>query len=77
MHLHNALKFVTPAPRRRGKDVDLLAQRQLYQAARTTNPSRRSGPTRDWVASVAVLLNAGENPREKGIADTRSMRSMR
>ena len=60
VHLHSALKFVTPAQRHRGEDVDLLAQRDaLYQAARADNPTRWSGPTRNWKPPASVLLNPG------------------
>lgn len=71
VHLHSALKFVTPAQRHRGEDVDLLAQREaLYQGARAANPSRWSGPSRDWTAPASVLLNPGKPPRKTEKADT-------
>jgi len=64
VHQHSALKFVTPAQRHRGEDVDLLAQRDaLYRAARDDNPRRWSGPTRNWTPSASVLLNPGKPPR--------------
>ena len=70
IHLHSALKFVTPAQRHRGEDVDLLAQRDaLYQAARDDNPTRWSGPTRNWTPPASVLLNPGKPPREQEKAD--------
>lgn len=66
MHLHSALKFVTPAQRHRGEDVDLLAQREaLYEAARDANPTRWSGSTRNWTPTTSVLLNPGKPPREQ------------
>ncbi|UHD14723.1 IS3 family transposase [Thiocapsa bogorovii] len=71
IHLHSALKFVTPAQRHRGEDVDLLARRDaLYQAARDDNPTRWSGPTRNWTPPASVLLNPGKPPREQEKADT-------
>jgi transposase InsO family protein len=71
VHRHSALKFVTPAQRHRGQDVDLLAQREtLYQAARDANPTRWSGPTRDWTPPASVLLNPGKPPRGKINSDT-------
>ena len=71
VHLHSALKFVTPAQRHRSEDVDLLAQREaLYQAARDANPTRWSGPTRDWTSPASVLLNPGKPPRGKANSDT-------
>jgi putative transposase len=60
-HRHSGLKFVTPAQRHRGEDIDLLAQRHvLYQAARAQHPERWSSPTRNWQPAAAVLLNPGK-----------------
>jgi transposase InsO family protein len=71
VHRHSALKFVTPAQRHRGEDVDLLAQREaIYQAARDANPTRWSGTTRDWTPPAAVLLNPGKPPRGKVSSNT-------
>jgi putative transposase len=70
IHRHSALKFVTPAQRHRGEDVALLAQRDaLYQAARDHNPTRWSGPTRNWTPPASVLLNPGKSPREQEKTD--------
>jgi putative transposase len=70
IHLHSALKFVTPAQRHRGEDVDVLAQRDaLYRAARDDNPRRWSGPTRNWTPPASVLLNPGKPPRVQEKAD--------
>ena len=67
VHLHSALKFVTPAQRHRGEDTDLPSKRAaLYQAARATNPARWSGSTRDWNAPSSVLLNPGKPVSAKG-----------
>jgi transposase InsO family protein len=65
-HRHSALKFVTPDQRHRGEDRNLLARRDaLYQAARTENPQRWSGPTRNWEPPASVLLNPGKpRPRQ-------------
>jgi putative transposase len=71
VHRHSALKFVTPAQRHRGEDVDLLARRDaLYQDARADNPRRWSGSTRDWTPPASVLLNPGKLPRGKANSDT-------
>jgi hypothetical protein len=76
-HLHSALKFVTPAQRHRGEDVDLLAQRDaLDQAARDENPMRWSGPTRNWTPPASVLLNPGKSRREREKADANMTRLM-
>jgi putative transposase len=40
-HRHSGLKFVTPAQRHRGEDIDILARRHvLYQAAKARHPER-------------------------------------
>lgn len=57
-HKHSALKFVTPAQRHRGEDIDILAKRQaVYQAAKAKNPERWSGKTRNWEHQPVVVLN--------------------
>lgn len=59
-HRHSALKFVTPGQRHRGEDEEILRQRAcLYAAARKHQPSRWSGPTRNWEREDTVLLNPG------------------
>ena len=70
-HLHSALKFVTPAQRHRSEDADLLTKRDaLYNAARTANPARWSGPTRDWKAPASALLNPGKPTSRTDQPDT-------
>ena len=57
-HLHSAIKFVTPAARHDGKDVEILAKRKLvYENAKLINPSRWSGNTRNWDPIREVRLN--------------------
>jgi putative transposase len=57
-HRHSGIKYVTPAQRHAGEDVELLAARhQLYAKAREANPRRWSGSTRDWSHIAAVTLN--------------------
>jgi putative transposase len=57
-HRHSALRFVTPGERHRGQDRALLAQRKgLYEQAKSRNPQRWSGATRDWTAPSEVWLN--------------------
>ncbi len=66
-HLHSALKFVTPAQRHRGEDVDLLAQREaLYQAARARQPDTlvRTHPQLD--ATRFGLAQPGETSSRQG-----------
>ena len=62
-HKHSALKFVTPAQRHRGEDVDILTQREeLYRLAKEANPPRWSGATRNWTRPQYMVLN----PVKKG-----------
>jgi transposase InsO family protein len=57
-HRHSGIKFVTPAQRHAGEDVEILSARDvLYAAAKETNPRRWSGGTRDWTPVAAVTLN--------------------
>jgi len=57
-HRHSALKYVTPQQRHTGQDVVLLEQRrELYEAAKKSNPQRWSGRTRDWTHNRVVKLN--------------------
>jgi len=58
VHLHSAIRFVTPALRHAGGDLVLLAQRKhVYEAARAAHPERWSRTTRDWSRIAAVELN--------------------
>lgn len=60
-HHHRPLKPVTPAPRHRGEDTDLLAPRQTrYHAAKAPHPERWSGPTRNWQPPATVFPNPGK-----------------
>ena len=57
-HHHSAIRFVSPAERHAGLDVQILADRQrVYEAARAQNPARWSGKTRDWTRPDEVWLN--------------------
>jgi len=63
-HLHSGIRFVTPADRHRGKDVEILAKRhQVYLEAKVKNPERWSGTTRDWDHIEEVALNKGKNTK--------------
>jgi transposase InsO family protein len=68
VHLHSALRFVTPGQRHRGEDIAILAQRHmLYEAAKTLRPDRWSGSTRNWEPEKIVYLNPGK-PMKKEVA---------
>lgn len=57
-HKHSALKFVTPAQRHRGEDIEILANRhEVYQKAKADNPLRWSGHTRNWTHEPVMALN--------------------
>ena len=57
-HRHSAIKFVTPAQRHLGQDVQLLQQRaDIYAQARDLHPQRWSKNTRNWSRITEVHLN--------------------
>jgi len=57
-HKHSALKFVTPAQRHRGEDIQILADRKaVYERAKAQNPSRWSDDTRNWERQQTMTLN--------------------
>jgi len=57
-HCHSRIKFVTPAQRHTGHDVEILAQRkQVYQEAKIQKPERWSGEIRNWNRIEEVYLN--------------------
>jgi putative transposase len=65
-HCHSAISFVTPAQRHAGLDETLLKQRQaLYEKARTKNPQRWSGTTRNWNRIHTVHLNPDQFETKK------------
>jgi putative transposase len=58
VHLHSALKFVTPVQRHNGEDIAIRHKRHLvYQIAKKQNPERWSGNSRDWSLPEIVTLN--------------------
>ena len=57
-HRHSAIRFVTPAQRHEGRDVEILARRhRVYEQARRRNPQRWTSNTRDWSHVEVVRLN--------------------
>ena len=57
-HLHSGIRFVTPAQRHAGEDVEILTKRgTLYEIARARHPERWSRNIRDWSRPGAVRLN--------------------
>lgn len=56
--LHSGINFVTPESKHRGDDVKILSQRkEVYEKAKTRNPERWSGTTRNWKPIKEVKLN--------------------
>ena len=57
-HCHSRIKFVTPAQRHQGEDKAILEQRnKVYELAKSKNPGRWSGNTRNWEPIGDVTLN--------------------
>jgi putative transposase len=57
-HLHSGINFVTPESKHAGDDVAILSQREIvYAKAKTQNPERWSGSTRNWKPTQEVKLN--------------------
>jgi putative transposase len=64
-HRHSAIKFVTPAQRHAGEDIQILANRErVYLKARSANPLRWSGDTRNWDTIKEVYLNPEKKKTE-------------
>lgn len=58
IHLHSAIRFVTPNQRHRGEDLQILQHRQMvYERAKSWNGNRWSGATRNWDYIDHVWLN--------------------
>ena len=57
-HLHSGINFVTPSSRHQGDDSAQLRKRKaVYEEAKSKNPARWSGETRNWTPKGAVSLN--------------------
>lgn len=64
-HLHSGIKFVTPADRHKGKDIEILKRREIvYQTAKLKNPNRWSTTTRNWERIEEVNLNHLQKEKE-------------
>jgi len=58
VHLHSALKFVTPLQRHNGDDAAIHDKRRVvYEEAKARHPERWSGQTRNWSLPTVVTLN--------------------
>lgn len=57
-HRHSGLKYVTPAQRHDGRDIEILAHRKrVYEAMKSRHPGRWSGNIRNWEHEPVVSLN--------------------
>jgi len=66
VHLHSALKFVTPIQRHNGEDAIIRHKRHLiYQMAKKRNPERWSKNSRDWTLPEIVTLNPNKKMFQK------------
>ncbi|HEX9726763.1 MAG TPA: hypothetical protein VGC53_20970 [Vicinamibacteria bacterium] len=64
-HRHSSIRYVTPDERHHGLEHDVLEKRrELYERARSTNPERWTGATRNWAPVELVVLNPERAPRE-------------
>lgn len=67
VHLHSAIRFVTPEQRHRGDDVHILRARAcVYETARKRRPHRWTTKCRSWSRIGSVALN----PRQRQSTET-------
>lgn len=58
VHLHSAIRFVTPNQRHEGQDHEILAKRRgVYERARQQHPERWAREIRNWQPIEVVCLN--------------------
>ena len=60
-HCHSGISYVTPLQRHMQEDKQLLDKRKIvYEEAKSNNPQRWSGKTRNWSFINEVHLNPGK-----------------
>lgn len=65
-HLHSGIQYVTPQSRYSGKDLEILRRRrEVYAAAKATNPKRWTKSARSWQQAVGTVLLARKDFWEK------------
>lgn len=68
IHLHSAIRFVSPNQRHRGEDRQILQHRQIiYEKAKSRNGNRWSGATRNWSYIDRVWLNPPKLNRDNSL----------
>lgn len=73
-HRHSAIRYVTPDERHFGHEHDILAgRRELYERARSSNPERWSGTTRNWTPIGLVALNPQHVPANAAASPMRQL----
>nr|KAJ8746232.1 transposase [Delftia sp. PS-11] len=66
-HRHSGIRYVTPAQRHSGQDVQILKHRhELYQRARQEHPARWARHTRNWDHIAVVKLNSERDSEPAG-----------
>lgn len=69
-HRHSGIRYVTPAQRHSGQDVQILQRRdELYKQARQSHQQRWARHTQNWDHIAVVKLNP---ERDSGPAETRA-----
>jgi putative transposase len=69
-HAHSGFRYVSPAQRHSGDDVQILASRHaLYQRARNANPRRWSRSTRNCTPITVATLNPERDSVIQELAD--------
>jgi transposase InsO family protein len=69
-HLHSGIRFVTPEDRHKGREGEILAQRErVYEAARSRRPDRWTRATRNWAPIEVVRLNPPRTATRHEVAE--------
>ena len=69
-HRHSGIKHVTPSQRHDGLDKQILEKRKaVYEQAKSKNPDRWSGNTRNWERVEQVWLNPENQPKKPTRSD--------
>lgn len=73
-HRHSALRYVTPNEKHSGQDGSILKKRHdVYLNARSKNPLRWSGNTRNWSPVTEVILNPANTDEYKLVEEVQKV----